>query len=291
MSVVVDGHLHLFQAASEQYPRAVYETMAEADRAELAETLIAAMDSAGVDHAVVVPLSKEDRYLAEVLEAHRGRFAGIGIFDHDRPDDVAAVRARVEQAGIQGLRFYGLGADSSTTLETLPCAPVLEYMADTGLVVWFYGEPVQLALLDQFMERRPDLVVVLNHCGFLPDLHAEMRIDEFRRPRFDVELPPVGLELVEDLASRHERVNVHLSGYYAFSREPFPYRDLTEVAQRLHRAFGADRMLMASDWPWIREEPGYAEVLSVFEQLLPGLSDTEHAAIRGGTASRLLRFG
>lgn len=288
---VVDGHLHLFQAVTERYPRTTYETMAEADRAELVETLIEAMDGAGVDHAVVVPLSKEDDYLAEVLEAHPGRFAGIGIFDHDRPDDVEAVRARVERAGLQGLRFYGLGADETTTLETLACAPVLEYMADTGLVVWFYGEPVQLALLDQFMQRRPDLVVVLNHCGFLPDLHAEMRIDQYRRPRFDVDLPPAGLGLVEDLAARHERVNVHLSGYYAFSSEPFPYRDLTEVVQRIHRAFGADRMLMASDWPWIREEPGYAEVLSVFEQLLPGLSDAERTAIRGGTAMRLLRFG
>jgi L-fuconolactonase len=291
MSAVVDGHLHLFQAVSDDYPRTTYEVMAEADRAELAETLLEAMDRAGVDHAVVVPLSRHDDYLRDVLARFPGRFAGIGIYDHDHPDDPAGVEERRRRSGLQGLRFYGLGADQSTTVDTLACGPVLEYMASQGLVVWFYGDPVQLALMDQFMQRHPELVVVMNHCGFLADLHAEMRIDEFRRPRFDVDLPPAGLEMVLDLAARHENLYVHLSGYYAFSHEPFPYRDLTGVAQRLHGAFGAERMLMASDWPWIRDEPGYGEILSVVDELLPGLSADERDAIRGGTALRLLRFG
>lgn len=290
MPKVVDGHLHLFRKAGADYPRTPIAIMAEADREELAEKLLGAMEGAGVDHAIVVPLSKGDEYLGEVLAAFPGRFAGVGIFDHDEPDDVAGVEARLAATDLQGLRFYGLAADEDTTIDSLACLPVFELMAQRGMVVWFYGDIVQLRLMDQIMRRLPDLKVVLNHSGFLPDMHAEMRIDEHRRPHFDVELPPAGLPAVEAMAADHPNLHVHLSGQYAFSSEPYPYRDLQGVGERLLAAFGADRMLMASDWPWIEFEPGYAEVLGLLDQLLPGLSAAERDAIRGGTALSLFRF-
>lgn len=291
MTKVVDGHLHLFRKHSEAYPRTVYDVMAEADREELAERLVVAMDATGVDHAIVVPLSKEDDYLREVLGSFPGRFAGVGIFEHERPDDVAGIEARLASTDLQGLRFYGLQATEDTTPDTLPSFPVFELMAERGMVVWFYGDLVQLRTLDLIMRRLPTLRVVLNHSAFLPDMHAEMTIDSHRRPHFDVELPPAGLTAVESMAAEHANLHVHFSGQYAFSREPYPYRDLQEVADRLYAAFGANRMLMASDWPWIEFEPGYARVLGLVDELLPGITAGERDAIRGGTAAGLFRFG
>lgn len=290
MTAVVDAHLHLFRAVSPAYPRSVYERMAEADRDEPAERLLEAMAGAGVDHAVVVPLSRDDEYLGEVLQRHPGRFAGIGLFDHEHPDDLRSVEMRHYVTGFHGLRFFGLGADEASTAETLDCGPVLEYMARHGLVMWFYGDLVQLRALDLVMQRHPDLRVVMNHLAFLPDIHAEMQVDDHLRPHFDVELPPPGLGAVEELANRHPNLFVHVSGFYAFSRVAYPYRDLDEVAQRIRRAFGPDRMMMASDWPWIREEPGYSEVLQLVDVFYPDLSEVERSAIRGGTALRLFDF-
>lgn len=290
MTKVVDGHLHLFRSASAEYPRTVYDTMAEADRDEPAEKLLAAMQSAGVDHAVVVPLSKEDDYLRAVLTNFPGRFAGVGIFEHERPDDVASLEERLALTDLQGLRFYGLAADESTTVETLRSYPVFELMAERGMVVWFYGDAVQLRLMGRIMGRLPDLKVVLNHLGFLPDMHAEMQIDAHCRPHFDVQLPPSGLPTVESLAAEHPNLYVHFSGHYAFSAERYPYRDLEHVGRRLLAAFGADRMLMASDWPWIEFEPGYERIIGVVDELLPDISAAERDAIRGGTASSLFRF-
>jgi predicted TIM-barrel fold metal-dependent hydrolase len=63
-----------------------------------------------------------------------------------------------------------------------------------------------------------------------------------------------------------------------------------EIAQRLLAAFGAQRMLMASDWPWIEFEPGYAQALQLVDILLPSLTPTERDAIRGATALSLFRF-
>ncbi len=290
MPEVVDGHLHLFRSYSAEYPRTVYDIMAESDREELAEKLLVAMASAGVDHAIVVPLSKDDEYLREVLTTHPGRFAGVGIFEHDRPDDVAGIERRLAATPLQGLRFYGLAADETTTIDSLACFPVFELMAERGMVVWFYGDVVQLRLMGQVMDRLPQLRVVLNHSAFLPDMHADMQIDEHRRPHFDVALPPSGLPVVEEMAAAHANLHVHYSGHYAFSAEPYPYRDLQEVGERLLAAFGANRMLMASDWPWIEFEPGYTRILAVVDELLPNITTEERDAIRGGTAMSLFRF-
>lgn len=289
MPNVVDGHLHLFRRVSEEFPRPTYPIMAESDRHEPAEKLIVQMDAAGVDHAIVVPLSHHDEYLRQVLHEHPGRFAGVGCYDHDRPG-VDEIEARLAATDLQGLRLFGLNADEGASPESLACFSVLELMAERGMVVWFYGDDVQLAALDLVMRRLPNLDVVLNHLGFLPDMHAEMTVDEHRRPHFDVTLPPAGLPSVEALAAEHENLYVHFSGHYAFSGDPYPYEDLREVGERLVAAFGADRMLMASDWPWIEFEPGYAEVLSVVDRLLPDLSSDQRDAIRGGTALSLFRF-
>ena len=108
MSKVVDAHLHLFRSLSDQFPRTVYPIMAEADREELAEKLLAEMAKVKVDHAIVVPLSSDDQYLCEVLASHPGKFAGVGVFDHSKPDTVDSLKQRLSITDLQGLRFFGL---------------------------------------------------------------------------------------------------------------------------------------------------------------------------------------
>ncbi len=286
---VVDAHLHLFKALSDEYPRAVFDGMVPPEREETAARLLEAMDAAGVDRAVICALSEHDRYLVEVLDQYRGKFAGVAVHDFEDPDPLSTLRGRID-AGIEGVRFYGLEGEPGSDPESLAVFPVLAAMRDAGMKTWFYGPADQVALLDGCLDLLPGLKVVLNHLGFLPNMHLEMRVDEHRRPRFNMPLPPPGLEVVEALAAKHPSVHVHLSGHYAFSGAPYPYRDLQETTGRIHAAFGAERMLMASDWPWIREEPGYPETLGVVDQLLGGISADERDMIRGGTAMSLFNF-
>ncbi len=287
---VVDGHLHLFKALSSDYPRVTYDDMAPAEREESAGRLLEAMDANGVDHAVVVPLSHEDHYLGEILSEFQGRFAGVGMHDYEVQDPVADLERRIEQTGIQGMRLYGLGADPESDPEAMRVFPLLEAMRDREIKVWFYGPPDQVEMLDRAMELLPGLKVVMNHLAFSPDINVELSFDEYRRPRFSEVIPPPSLERAELLAAKHETLYVHFSGHYAFTHAPYPYLDLREVSQRIYQAFGADRMLMASDWPWIQEEPGYGETLALVDDHLPDLTNEERAAIRGGTALSLFNF-
>lgn len=288
---VVDAHLHLFRAQSEAYPRDVIEGMTPPERDEPAEEFLFYMNRAGVDNAVIVPLSPHDDYLAEILRNFPGKFAGVGVYDPDAPDGAEQVARRAEEVGLQGLRFYGFGADPQEDPDKMAAFPTLRAMWDRRMTVWFYGSPDQVRLLDGVMEYLPGLKVVLNHLGFCPDIWMEIEMDDFMRPRFDIPLPPDSLELIEEMAAKHHYdLYVHLSGQYAFTRTDYPHPDLQEVVDRVYKAFGADRMLMASDWPWIKRNPGYEETLALVDHYLPDLTPAERDAIRGGTASTLFTF-
>jgi L-fuconolactonase len=281
---VVDGHLHVFLPRSERYPRDVHE-LYPAELEAPVERLLEAMDMAGVDKAVLVPLSPHDQYLRECLQRFPGRFAGIGVHDPGATDPVADLHRRVEQSGIQGLRVHHLG-NPGTPSEELEAFPLLAALANGGLKLWLYVPPEQLGLLPGVLETLPSLQVVLNHLGFCP---RGYEVDEHGRPHIPTELPPPTLPAVLGLA-RFANVHVMVSGQYAFSREPYPHRDLEPVVRAVYRAYGADRLLWASDFPWILEEPGYSAQLALVDELLPDISPSERAAILGGTALKLLKF-
>ena len=60
----------------------------------------------------------------------------------------------------------------------------------------------------------------------------------------------------------------------------------------LLRTFGADRLMWATDSPWILEEPGYENLTRVIDAQLPDLSEEQRALIMGGTArARLFSRG
>ena len=92
---VIDSHLHLFRSVSESYPRTIYPGLAEADLDVPAEKLITLMESAGVDKAIVVPLGPEDHYLAEIVKQYPGRFAGVGVYDKNAPDQAKNLDDRI----------------------------------------------------------------------------------------------------------------------------------------------------------------------------------------------------
>lgn len=269
--MVVDAHTHVYAPVSARFPRDTHELFPAEAEAQ-AEALLAEMDRAGVDGAVIVPLSEHDEYVADVLERYPGRFAAIGVASP--VPDVEGYRRRREASGLQGLRMYGLAPESM---------PLLAELASSGGKLWFYGGRSHMELLVKALEDLPELIVVLNHLGFWP---GEMKADAHGRPWFTGGYGSENLEFVADLA-RFPTVHVLLSGFYAFTQEPPPYRDLLPVTAALIEAYGADRLLAATDFPWIVAEPGYRETLDALDVQLAPLDGAGRAAVRGGNAERL----
>ena len=284
--MIVDAHAHVFRRAGE-LPRSVDE-LAPADREARVEDLLARMAEARVERAVLVPLTSEDDYVAEVLREHPDRLAAVAVADaatqgrEPGMDPVAALLRRRESFPFHGLRTQWLG-DPGIPLAASPMLPVLRHMAETGLVLWTYLTRDQLPLLEQLPSTVPDLPVVLNHLGFCPQ---GMRVDRHGRPSFEDPFPPGTLDPILGLAG-HPATRVMFSGQYALSSQGPPYRDLDPVVRALADAFGSRRLLWASDYPWTRDVPGYATLLTLAEQALPDATPEDLAAIHGGSALEL----
>jgi predicted TIM-barrel fold metal-dependent hydrolase len=258
--VIVDAHVHVFRRAAVDGREP--DALVPAEREAPVEQLLALMDGASVGRAILVPLDEHDEYVASVLDH---RFAAVAIGTHE----LARRRERFAFDAVRTQRLDDLDA--------------LRWISDQGLILWTYLTPDQLPALLELPRRLPDLRIVLNHLGFFPH---DMRVDEHGRPRFDDPLPRERVDAVLSLA-RFETVHVMLSGQYALSAEGEPYRDLDALIRRLADAYGADRMLWASDHPWIDDVPGYGATVALPAQALPDASEAELAAIRGGTALRL----
>lgn len=272
--MVVDAHTHVFAPLSERFPRDVHELFpAEAEAP--GEALLAQMERAGVDRAVIVPLSQHDEYLLDVLARHPGRFAAVGVAPPG-PPDVDGYRRRAA-AGLQGLRVFALERET---------VPLLAELERSGGKLWFYGGPEQTALLEYALDELPGLTVVLNHLGYWP---GGFEADAHGRPRFLDAYGDENLESVCGLA-RFPSVHVLLTGFYAFAREPCPYADLLPVTGALLDAYGPERLLAGSDFPWIAAEPGYGETLGALDVHLASLDEAGRAAVRGGNAARLFAF-
>ena len=258
--MIVDAHVHVFPRAA--LDGRTPDALVPAEREAPVEQLVELMNAHGVDRAVLVPLDEHDEYVASVLD---GRFAAIAV-------GLEELERRRETFAFDGVRTQRLDDRAA-----------LQWVCDQGLVLWTYLRPDQLPALLELPAAFPELRIVLNHLGFFPH---DMRVDAHGRPAFDDPLPREHVEAVLSLA-RFETVHVMLSGQYALSGQGPPYRDLDPVVGALADAYGADRMLWASDHPWIDDVPGYGAMLALPSQALPGASPAELEAIRGGTALRL----
>jgi predicted TIM-barrel fold metal-dependent hydrolase len=113
-----------------------------------------------------------------------------------------------------------------------------------------------------------------------------MRVDEHGRPRFDDVMGEGWLDTVLRL-SDDATVHLMVSGQYALSAEQPPYGDLDGTIRRLVGAYGAERSLWGSDFPWPASQPGYRTMLEVTAGALMELTGTERDQLLGGTVRAL----
>ena len=291
----IDAHLHVFARESSRFPRITDETC-PADREETAEKLLFNMESHDIDGAVLVQIGGNDfehhAYLLHCLEQYPDRFRGIAAISPATPEPEALMDRLAEESGLIGFRLFAVGGPQDpfepVVVEELQTYRIWKHAAANDFVIWLYPPANQVHLVPHLLETFPKTRVVLNHLGVCPGEGAAYR-DEQGRPHIDApEYNPAFHTTYR--FSKYENVAVKLSGHYAFSKEEFPFRDLTRWHDRLFASYGSKRLMWATDFPWILEEPGYGPLTTIIRELLPDLSEEEHADIMGNTAQRFLGF-
>ncbi|HEX9200949.1 MAG TPA: amidohydrolase family protein [Acidobacteriaceae bacterium] len=271
----IDAHQHLWRYTPAEYEW-IDEDMQALRQDFLPRELIVEMAAAGIDGTVAVQARQtleETRWLldlAEDCEAIRGVVGWADIAGEEFPGCMEEFDGRDKLKGlrhvIQGEKdeHYILREDFNSGIRT---------MLGSGLVYDILIYERHLADTIYFVDEHPEQVFVLDH----------------------VAKPLIAGGVLEPWASRmrelgkRENVWCKVSGMVteadwrldpAGARSPETLKPYLDVAVE---AFGPERLMAGSDWPVCLVASGYAQWWGVLRDYFAGFSETERAAVFGGT--------
>lgn len=135
----------------------------------------------------------------------------------------------------------------------------------------------RLDAIRQIAVAYPALPVIIDHLGVAMPGARGVRPDRFAQ--------------FEEVAGLAALANVHLKWGHAtrLSEERYPFADVAVALRAMVTAFGADRVMWASDWTLDLEFSSWAESFGyIRDDSL--LTEAERAAVLGGTVRRVLRW-
>ena len=215
----------------------------------------------GFTHGVLInPLGgygANNTYMLEAIAASGGRLKGVALL----PDGTQQQEIRrMVDGGIVGIRF---------NLEFPTSPPLLGEAGQRSLAIarevgWFaqvhyhHGPSILQALP---VLRAARLPVIIDHCG---------------RPELDGGLEQEGFRALLELGRETDAV-IKLSGVFRFSATGSPYRDTDPYVAALIAAFGIDRCIWGSDWPFLRAKvrTDFGPLLAALHRVVPAAADRE----------------
>ena len=271
----IDSQVHAYERNRPERP---WSGFLEGPDEVTGDDMVAAMDSVGVDGALLVsPFSMygyDASYALEVYAKHPGSFGLIKPFD---PQSEATADEMVEWTGLPGV----VGARIMLAYQPFEADdPGLNRILAAGALV---GVPVnvlcwgKLPLMGELARRHPNTQVVIDHVGLVQPFKPPPPPEPF------ADLPNV-LSLAE-----YDNVAIKISGACTLSREPFPYADIWGHLGKVFDAFGFDRCMWGTDWTRAVNLLTYKQGVEAF-RVTDQLSDSERSALLGGTLEKIYNW-
>ena len=188
------------------------------------------MEEAGVDRAVIVqPIHYlyDNRYVIDCLCRFPGKFAGVGLVDRHAPDAPDQLQRLVEDHGFSGLRLHLPRPDDPAEWAAPDQDPIWRKAEELGASFLSFGPADKLPAVEPIIARFPGVKVVLDHIGGAPTNEEE---------------PAPLLGNVLKMA-QYENVYVKFSPQPHKSDEEYPHRDSLPAFQKIHEAFGRERVM------------------------------------------------
>ena len=174
MSTIIDIHPHIISDDESRYPPApLFGKRSDwsQERPTTVETLIAAMDEAGVAKAAVVHSSTtygyDDSYVVDGCAKYPDRLVAVGSVDVLQADAPATIRMWVER-GLAGLRLFTGGSTKDfdpSELDDPRSFPAWELCEELGLSMCIQTGPVGLPQVTMLAKRFPKVNIILDHLG------------------------------------------------------------------------------------------------------------------------------
>jgi L-fuconolactonase len=262
---IVDTHTHVWGPDTDEYPWVEPVLPPGWEGPYTHDEIIADMDAADVEGAVVVstPLyghkDEANAYMLNAIDTHPERLWGVAIVEWF-PEVAETLADRVERLlsyeRVLGVRAHaadpspGVPADKredATWLLEDRLERAIERIDAADETMFIFANPKQLPTLIEFAETYPDLRIAVDHMA------APEPVD------------PDGQWSTLERLSEADNVTVKVSSIPRASMEGWPYQDCHEHLERLLEWFGAERLMIGSDYPWLNDWANYEECLSWLE--------------------------
>jgi L-fuconolactonase len=276
-SSYVDIHPHIISDDEARYPPApLFGLRSEwsKERPTTVETLIAAMDEAGVAQAAVVHSSTtygfDNSYVVDGCAQYPDRLVAVGSVDVLSADAVERIQDWVGR-GLAGLRLFTGGSTKAfdpSELDDPRSFPAWELCGELGLSMCIQTGPVGLPQVTALAERFRTVPIILDHLG-RPDVTDGPPYHNAETLFALAQIPNIYLKLTP-------RIFGDVKKGEASPETFFP---------KLVDAFGARRLAWGSNFP---TSPGtLAEILATAKARLACLSDEDRSCIFSKTAQAL----
>jgi L-fuconolactonase len=275
MSLIVDSHVHIWAPHSSERPwprpetakpHSAYPGVAESGMTK--HMLLTAMDSAGVDRAILIPPSWEGHYNDLALDAaqdYPDRFAIMGrIFLEQPMSELEFVEWR-QQPGILGVR----GIFHSPRYQQLLLQGEFDWLwplaerQQLPVTVMLPGLDNAADFIHQLLAKYPALKLSLDHLNIRGSnkSHVARQVQQF------------------SALAKYENFAVKTSAVPSWSQAHYPFVDTQEHLKRLFDAFGPQRMFWGSDFT--RLDVDYRQVVSQFSETLDWLRGSDREWVMG----------
>ena len=273
---IVDAQVHAYER---NHPGRPWIGQLHGPPSATGDEMVAAMDAAGVDGALLVsPYSfyrYDARYALEVGAAHPGRFGLIKPVNPNEPavaEDIAEWAKKKGAVAIRILLTYEATEDPADPGMNRVLAAAARHALPVNLLCWG-----RLSQAKGLIERNPNTTIVIDHLGLLQPFEPPVPAH-----------PWADLPKVVELAA-FDNARIKISGACTLSHERFPYADIWDPLARLFDAFGFDRCMWGTDWTRAIAFLTYKEGVDAF-RLTDRLSANEKTALMGATLGKVYRW-
>jgi predicted TIM-barrel fold metal-dependent hydrolase len=273
--MIVDAQAHLWKAESPDW-KWVPGRKPQLPEPFTIEKLLSMMDEAGVDRVVIVPPSwpgDRNDYAIEAVTRYPNRFAIMGRIPIQDPKSAALLPKWKEQPGMKGIRLTFMREQAALLDSADWIFPAAE---KAGLPIMFFA-PGNMKKFGPIAERHPGLPLIIDHMSLTAEIAAEGKIKE----------------AIDDIVplAKYPNVSVKVSSAPNFSKEPYPFRDVTEHIKRCFDAFGPKRCYWGTDLTNSMPKATYRQRITHFTEELSFLSVEDKDWVMGKAILARLNWG
>ncbi|MDG1895739.1 MAG: amidohydrolase family protein [Fuerstiella sp.] len=274
----IDAHSHIWTpdtSRSKLQPGMTVDDLAP--KSFTAEELMAVARPSGVGRVVLIQHTLfhgyDTSYLTDAWQRQPDVFRVVGMVDDLRPNAGKAMRQLLKQ-GVTGFRIVPRKGVTDW-LQTDGMTEMWKTAAETGQSMCCLVNPINLAEIGAACVRHPDTPVVIDHFGRV-GIDGQIRESE-----------------VNQLCAlaKHKHVKIKISAYYALGHKKPPHHELIPMIKRLYEAFGAERLMWASDCPYqLDGENNYIASIALIRDVIDFVTDAERRQLLRTTAEKTFFF-